>query len=63
MIEDVEKMKKDLASSHIIIGDQITSMKDMNTHHKEQFKVNPEVSPEVKATNEKLSNHLKKENF
>ena len=63
MNDDLNKMKKELASSHIQIGDQTTTMKDVNTHHKDQFKVNPEVSPDVKNKNEKLSAHLKKENF
>ena len=63
MIDDLDKMKKDLAGSHIVIGDQISTMKDAKTHNKDQFKGNLEFSPDIKVKNERLSTHLKKENF
>jgi hypothetical protein len=38
-------------------------MRDASSSNKQQFKVNPEASPDEKIKNEKLSNYLKKENF
>lgn len=62
--KEMEKFKKDLRTSHILMGDQKTLSHD--TTHKGTFSDNKAAlvqSPEEKKHNEKLSNFLKKESF
>eukprot|EP00347_Sterkiella_histriomuscorum_P011949 403370479 len=68
-IDEVNRIKNNLASSHFIIGDQKTTLREAQTVSKLSFPGGSLISdalqqsPIDKKNNEKLSNYLKKESF